>query len=35
MFASDRYVREKTQTDVDMRVGVHSGTVLGGVLGTH
>lgn len=28
-----RYVREKTQTDVDMRVGVHSGTVLGGVLG--
>lgn len=28
-----RYVREKTQTDVDMRVGVHTGTVLGGVLG--
>lgn len=28
-----RYVREKTETDVDMRVGVHSGTVLGGVLG--
>ncbi|KAM4736385.1 adenylate cyclase type 3 isoform 2-T2 [Anableps anableps] len=27
------YVREKTQTNVDMRVGVHSGTVLGGVLG--
>ncbi|XP_033846685.1 adenylate cyclase type 3-like [Periophthalmus magnuspinnatus] len=27
------YVREKTQTDVDMRVGVHTGTVLGGVLG--
>lgn len=27
------YVREKTQTAVDMRVGVHSGTVLGGVLG--
>ncbi|KAJ8409164.1 hypothetical protein AAFF_G00241850 [Aldrovandia affinis] len=27
------YVREKTQTDVDMRVGVHSGVVLGGVLG--
>uniref|UniRef100_A0A670ZGG2 Adenylate cyclase type 3 n=1 Tax=Pseudonaja textilis TaxID=8673 RepID=A0A670ZGG2_PSETE len=27
------YVREKTKTDVDMRVGVHSGTVLGGVLG--
>uniref|UniRef100_A0A3Q3KP38 adenylate cyclase n=1 Tax=Monopterus albus TaxID=43700 RepID=A0A3Q3KP38_MONAL len=27
------YVREKTRTDVDMRVGVHSGTVLGGVLG--
>ena len=26
-------MREKTQTDVDMRVGVHSGTVLGGVLG--
>ncbi len=28
-----RYVREKTQTEVDMRVGVHTGTVLGGVLG--
>lgn len=28
-----RYVREKTKTEVDMRVGVHSGTVLGGVLG--
>ncbi|KAF1641026.1 Adenylate cyclase type 3, partial [Eudyptes chrysocome] len=28
-----RYVREKTKTAVDMRVGVHSGTVLGGVLG--
>ncbi|CAL8316680.1 unnamed protein product [Merluccius merluccius] len=27
------YVREKTNTDVDMRVGVHTGTVLGGVLG--
>ncbi|MED6294914.1 Adenylate cyclase type 3, partial [Characodon lateralis] len=27
------YVREKTHTNVDMRVGVHSGTVLGGVLG--
>ncbi|XP_078029871.1 adenylate cyclase type 3 [Epinephelus lanceolatus] len=27
------YVREKTRTEVDMRVGVHSGTVLGGVLG--
>ncbi|XP_034029645.1 adenylate cyclase type 3 [Thalassophryne amazonica] len=27
------YVREKTHTAVDMRVGVHSGTVLGGVLG--
>ncbi|NXF51633.1 ADCY3 cyclase, partial [Oceanites oceanicus] len=27
------YVREKTKTTVDMRVGVHSGTVLGGVLG--
>ncbi|KAM8810003.1 adenylate cyclase type 3 [Eudromia elegans] len=26
-------VREKTRTAVDMRVGVHSGTVLGGVLG--
>jgi len=26
-------VREKTKTAVDMRVGVHSGTVLGGVLG--
>lgn len=28
-----RYVREKTKTGVDMRVGVHTGTVLGGVLG--
>ncbi|KAL0967534.1 hypothetical protein UPYG_G00253480 [Umbra pygmaea] len=27
------YVREKTKTNVDMRVGVHTGTVLGGVLG--
>uniref|UniRef100_A0A8D0GCA3 Adenylate cyclase type 3 n=1 Tax=Sphenodon punctatus TaxID=8508 RepID=A0A8D0GCA3_SPHPU len=27
------YVREKTKTTVDMRVGVHSGIVLGGVLG--
>ncbi|XP_027139675.1 adenylate cyclase type 3 [Larimichthys crocea] len=27
------YVREKTKTEVDMRVGVHTGTVLGGVLG--
>ncbi|KAG7220764.1 hypothetical protein INR49_032007 [Caranx melampygus] len=27
------YVRDKTKTDVDMRVGVHTGTVLGGVLG--
>ncbi|KAJ7341347.1 hypothetical protein JRQ81_005336 [Phrynocephalus forsythii] len=27
------YVREKTKTNVDMRVGVHSGAVLGGVLG--
>ncbi|XP_059898198.1 adenylate cyclase type 3-like [Gadus macrocephalus] len=27
------YVREKTNTEVDMRVGVHTGTVLGGVLG--
>ncbi|XP_032880976.1 adenylate cyclase type 3 [Amblyraja radiata] len=26
-------VREKTCTDVSMRVGIHSGTVLGGVLG--
>ncbi|NWV23440.1 ADCY3 cyclase, partial [Origma solitaria] len=26
-------VRERTRTAVDMRVGVHSGTVLGGVLG--
>lgn len=26
-------MREKTRTDVDMRVGVHTGTVLGGVLG--
>lgn len=30
---SQSYVREKTKTGVDMRVGVHSGTVLGGVLG--
>ncbi|XP_072371597.1 adenylate cyclase type 3 isoform X2 [Scyliorhinus torazame] len=27
------YVREKTQTEVNMRVGIHTGTVLGGVLG--
>ncbi|XP_066482732.1 adenylate cyclase type 3 isoform X2 [Tiliqua scincoides] len=27
------HVREKTKTGVDMRVGVHSGAVLGGVLG--
>ncbi|XP_040919933.1 adenylate cyclase type 3-like isoform X2 [Toxotes jaculatrix] len=27
------YVRDKTKTEVDMRVGVHTGTVLGGVLG--
>ncbi|XP_051868632.1 adenylate cyclase type 3 [Pristis pectinata] len=26
-------VREKTRTEVNMRVGIHSGTVLGGVLG--
>lgn len=26
-------MREKTKTEVDMRVGVHTGTVLGGVLG--
>lgn len=31
--APGRYVREKTKTGVDMRVGVHTGTVLGGVLG--
>nr|XP_025037269.1 adenylate cyclase type 3 [Pelodiscus sinensis] len=33
MVGAISYVREKTKTDVDMRVGVHSGTVLGGVLG--
>uniref|UniRef100_UPI00358F0C94 adenylate cyclase type 3 n=2 Tax=Myxine glutinosa TaxID=7769 RepID=UPI00358F0C94 len=27
------YVREKTRTDVNMRVGIHTGAVLGGVLG--
>ncbi|XP_075922788.1 adenylate cyclase type 3 isoform X1 [Petromyzon marinus] len=27
------YVREKTKTDVNMRVGIHTGAVLGGVLG--
>lgn len=32
-FFSSSYVREKTKTEVDMRVGVHTGTVLGGVLG--
>lgn len=31
--STSRYVREKTKTEVDMRVGVHTGTVLGGVLG--
>ncbi|XP_014672748.1 PREDICTED: adenylate cyclase type 3-like [Priapulus caudatus] len=28
-----RYVREKTKTDVDMRVGIHTGAVLAGILG--
>uniref|UniRef100_A0A8C4QS62 adenylate cyclase n=1 Tax=Eptatretus burgeri TaxID=7764 RepID=A0A8C4QS62_EPTBU len=27
------YVREKTKTDINMRVGIHTGAVLGGVLG--
>lgn len=30
-FLSD--VREKTKTNVNMRVGIHTGAVLGGVLG--
>lgn len=33
LLSYSRYVRDKTKTDVDMRVGVHTGTVLGGVLG--
>ena len=31
--ARDREVREKTQSGVGMRVGIHTGAVLGGVLG--
>ena len=29
----DSYVREKTKSGVNMRVGVHTGAILGGVLG--
>jgi adenylate cyclase 3 len=32
-FAVARYVREKTGSPVDMRVGIHTGAVLAGVLG--
>jgi len=30
---SFRYVRQKTRSPVDMRVGIHTGAVLAGVLG--
>lgn len=29
----NRYVRSRTKHDVDMRIGIHSGSVLCGVLG--
>lgn len=28
-----RYIRRDLQQEVDMRIGVHSGSVLGGILG--
>lgn len=31
--ASNRYVQQKTNSPVDMRVGVHTGAVLAGILG--
>lgn len=31
--ASCRYVRSRTKHDIDMRIGIHSGSVLCGVLG--
>ncbi len=30
---SSRYVRSRTKHDIDMRIGIHSGSVLCGVLG--
>ena len=33
LFIPNREVREATGVDVDMRIGVHSGMVLSGVLG--
>lgn len=30
---TDRQVREETQSGVDMRVGIHTGAVLAGVMG--
>ncbi|XP_015790697.1 adenylate cyclase type 2 [Tetranychus urticae] len=35
MIAIIKSVREETQVDVDMRIGVHSGMVLSGLLGLH
>lgn len=29
----NRYVRSRTKHDIDMRIGIHSGSVLCGVLG--
>ena len=31
--AARRYVRSRTKHDIDMRIGIHSGSVLCGVLG--
>ena len=33
LFISTRYVRETTNSPVDMRVGIHTGAILAGVLG--
>lgn len=33
MWCHCRYVRRELQQEVDMRIGVHSGSVLGGILG--
>lgn len=33
LFHSSRYVQQKTNSPVDMRVGIHTGAVLAGILG--
>lgn len=33
MVKAIKYVREKTKSSVDMRVGIHTGAILAGVLG--